>query len=180
MIRNNNYNTKQKAVEHRINHFITAANVRLTGDNVENKVVETRDAMKLAREMELDLVEISIAKEISICKIVDYQKFLYDRKKKEKEQKKKQNLVEVKEIRMRPNIDEHDFNFKLVHAKNFLNENDKVLVSIFFKGREITYKEQGEIVLLRFAEELKGFGVPEYLPKLEGKRMLMMVKPYKK
>jgi len=180
MIRNNNYNTKQKSVEHKINHFITSTHVRLTGDNIENKVVETRDAMKLAREMELDLVELSIAKDVSICKIVDYQKFLYEKKKKEKEQKKKQNLVEVKEIRMRPNIDEHDFNFKLVHAKNFLNDNDKVLVSIFFKGREITYKEQGEIVLLRFAEELKGFGVPEYLPKLEGKRMLMMVKPYKK
>lgn len=179
MIRNNN-NTKQRQVEHKINRLITSTHVRLTGDNVENSVVETRDALKLAREMELDLVELSIAKEISICRIVDYQKFLYDKKKKDKEQKKRQNQVEVKEIRMRPNIDEHDFNFKLDHAKKFLTDNNKVMVSIFFKGREITYKEQGEIVLLRFAESLKGFGVPEYLPKLEGKRMLMMIKPYKK
>ena len=130
--------------------------------------------------MGLDLVEISSG-QVPVCKIIDYQKFLYDKKKKEKEQKKKQkaNQIQVKEIRMTPNTDDHDFNFKLNHAKNFLTDNNKVLVSVFFKGREINYKEQGEIILLRFAEELKGIGIPENLPKLEGKRMLMMIKPKK-
>jgi len=175
---------KEKEESHRINFLIKVPNVRLVGDNVENGVFETRIALKMAREMELDLVEISNPNNgmPSICRIVDYQKFIYDKKKKDREQKKKQKLnqSEVKEIRMTPNTDEHDFNFKLNHAKNFLNNNDKVLASVFFKGREITYKDQGEIVLLRFAKELEGIGVPEYLPKLEGKRMSMMIKPLKK
>ena len=168
--------------QYRINRFIISNEVRLVGDNVENGVYETRIALKMAREMELDLVEISNNGNISICRIVEYQKFLYDKKKKDKEQKKKQkiNQSEVKEIRMTPNIDDHDFNFKLNNAKNFLKSNDKVLASVFFKGREITYKDQGEIVLLKFAKELEGIGIPEYLPKLEGKRMLMMIKPIKK
>ena len=172
---------KQPEEQNRINYFIRESSVRLVGENVENGVFDTRTALKLAQDMELDLVEISKGA-VPICKIVDYRKFLYDKKKKDKEQKKKQKLnqVEVKEIRMTPNTDEHDFNFKLNHAKNFLNNNDKVLVSVFFKGREIIYKEHGEIVLLRFAEELKGIGVPEYLPKLEGKKMAMMIKPIKK
>ena len=171
---------RKEEAQHRINRFITDLNVRLVGENVENGVFETRAALKMAREMELDLVEVSKSNNgPSICRITDYQKFLYDKKKKEKEQKKKQRLTqsEVKEIRMTPNTDDHDFNFKLVHAKNFLKENDKVLVSVFFKGREITYKEKGEIVLLKFASELEGIGIPEYLPKLEGKRMSMMIKP---
>lgn len=175
---------KKEEIQNRINRFITDSHVRLVGDNVENGVIETRFALKLAREMELDLVEISKATNgnPSICRIVDYQKFLYDKKKKEKDQKKKQKLTqsEIKEIRMTPNTDDHDFNFKLNHAKNFLKDNDKVLASVFFKGREITYKEQGEIVLLKFAKELEGIGIPEYLPKMEGKRMLMMIKPVKK
>lgn len=175
---------KKDEIQHRINRYITETTIRLVGDNVENGVVETRFALKLAREMDLDLVEISkpINGNPSICKIVDYQKFMYDKKKKDKEQKKKQKLTqsEVKEIRMTPNTDDHDFNFKLNHAKNFLKDNDKVLASVFFKGREITYKEQGEIVLLRFAKELEGIGIPEYLPRLEGKRMLMMIKPVKR
>jgi len=171
---------RKEEAQHRINRFITDLNVRLVGENVENGVFETRAALKMAREMELDLVEVSKSNNgTSICRITDYQKFLYDKKKKEKEQKKKQRLTqsEIKEIRMTPNTDDHDFNFKLVHAKNFLKENDKVLVSVFFKGREITYKEKGEIVLLKFASELEGIGIPEYLPKLEGKRMSMMIKP---
>jgi len=174
---------RKEEVQHRINRFINEPTVRLIGDNVENGITDTKIALRLAREMELDLVEISKSNGgISICKIIDYQKFLYDKKKKDKDQKRKQkqNQSEIKEIRMTPNTDDHDFNFKLVHAKKFLNDNDKVLVSVFFKGREITYKEKGEIVLLKFANELEGIGIPEYLPKLEGKRMSMMIKPVKK
>ena len=172
---------KQTEEQNRINYLIRESSVRLVGENVENGVFDTRTALKLAQDMELDLVEISKGV-IPVCKIIDYRKFLYDKKKKDKEQKKKQKLnqAEVKEIRMTPNTDDHDFNFKLNHAKNFLHNNDKVLVSVFFKGREITYKEHGEIVLLRFAKELDGIGVPEYLPKMEGKRMSMMIKPLKK
>jgi translation initiation factor IF-3 len=175
-------NKKKDEVQNRINNLIRVSNVRLIGDNIEPGVYEIRTALRIAREMELDLVEISVANDVSICKVIDYGKFLYDKKKKEKDQQKKQkqNQVEVKEIRMTPNTDDHDFNFKLNHAKNFLTNNDKVMISVFFKGREITYKEQGEIILLRFSQELKGLGTPEYLPKLEGKRMSMMIKPIKK
>ncbi|MCK9416218.1 translation initiation factor IF-3 [Candidatus Dojkabacteria bacterium] len=172
---------KQRESENRINYLIKELTIRLVGDNVTNGVTDTKMAIKMAKEMELDLVEISgpTNGNPSICKIVDYQKYLYDKKKKDKEQKKKQKLnqSDVKEIRMTPNIDEHDFNFKLNHAKNFLSNNDKILVSVFFKGREITYKDQGQIVLLNFAKELENIGIPEYLPKLEGKKMLMMIKP---
>lgn len=171
---------RQKEAQHRINHLIRVQSVRLVGDNVENGVYDIKYALKLAQEMELDLVEISSGNQ-TICKIIDYSKFLYDKKKKEKEQKKKQKAsqIQVKEIRMTPNTDDHDFNFKLVHAKNFLNDNNRVLVSVFFKGREINYKEKGTIILLRFAEELKGIGIPENLPRLEGKRMQMTIKPKK-
>jgi len=173
---------KQKEAQNRINYLIRVPKVRLIGDNVENGIFEIRIALKLAQDMELDLVEISNNNGISICRIVDYKKFLYDKNKKEKEQKKKQkqNQIEIKEIRMTPNIDDHDFNFKLNHAKKFLTNNNKVLTSVFFRGREITYKEQGELVLLRFAKELEGIGIPENLPVLEGRRMIMMIKPIKK
>jgi len=167
--------------QNKINRFITNQSVRLVGDNVENCVLDTRKAIRLADEMELDLVEISSNNNISICRIVDYEKFLYDKKKKDKEQKKtqKQNQIEVKEIRMTPNIDEHDFNFKLTHAKNFLSEGNKVLLSVFFKGREIVYQDQGKVKLLKFVEELDGIGIAESMPKLEGKRMQMTIKPKK-
>lgn len=171
-------NFKQKEPQNRINYFIKSQTVRLVGDNIENGVVDIKIALKLARELELDLVEISKG-DIPICRIVDYSKFLYDKKKKEKELRKKQKQTQVKEIRLRPNTDDHDFNFKLKHAKNFLSSGDKVLVSVFFKGREIAFREQGEIILLRFAEELEGVGVPESLPKMEGKRMVMMIKTKK-
>ena len=174
---------KEKVQHHRINKFINEYTVRLVGDNVENGVIETKSAINIAKGMGLDLVEISKSKDgSSICKVVDYKKFLYEKKQKVKDQKKRQKVTQstVKEIRMTPNIDDHDFNFKLTHAKNFLKNNDKVLVSVFFKGREITYKEKGEVVLLRFAEQLEGIGIPEYLPKLEGKKMVMMIKPTKK
>ena len=173
---------RKKEAEHRINNYIRANSVRIIGDNIENGVYDIREAMRFAQEMELDLVEISNGNTPPICKIIDYQKFLYDKKKKDKEQKKKQkaNQIQVKEIRMTPNTDEHDFNFKLNHAKEFLSDNNRVLVSVFFKGREINYKEQGELILLKFVNELKGLGNAENLPKLEGKRMLIMVKPIKK
>ena len=171
---------RQKEAQHRINHLIRVQSVRLVGDNVENGVYDIKSALKLAQEMELDLVEISSGNQ-TICKIIDYQKFLYDLKKKEKEQKKKQkqNQIQVKEIRLTPNTDEHDFNFKLNHAKNFLGDNNRVLVSVFFRGRQINYKEQGELILLKFADQLKEIGVPENLPKLEGKRMQITIKPKK-
>jgi translation initiation factor IF-3 len=171
-----------KREKHRINKLITSPMIRLVGDNVDNGIIDTKTALNMARDMELDLVEISKSKEGQpICKIVDYQKFLYDIKKKEKEQlkKQKQNQQDIKEIRLTPNTDEHDFKFKLEHAKKFLSNNNKVLATVFFKGREIMYKENGEMMLLRFAEQLQGFGNPEYLPKLEGKRMLMMIRPKK-
>ena len=174
---------REKQAEHRINQHIRATSVRLVGDDlqVETGIYDTAFAQNLADKEGLDLVEISTNTNPPICKIIDYQKFLYEKKKKDKENKNKQKLNQsvVKEIRMTPNTDDHDFNFKLNHAKNFLSENNKVMVSVFFKGREINYKEKGELVLLRFAEELKELGLPENLPKLEGKRMIMMIKPKK-
>jgi translation initiation factor IF-3 len=172
---------KKQEAQNKINRFITSQSVRLVGDNVENCVLDTRKAIRLADEMELDLVEISSNNNISICKIVDYDKFLYDKKKKDKEQKKvqKQNQIDIKEIRMTPNIDEHDFNFKLKNAKTFLLDGDKVLLSVFFKGREIIYQDQGKVKLLKFVDALDGVGVAESMPKLEGKRMQMIIKPIK-
>jgi translation initiation factor IF-3 len=133
----------------------------------------------LAEEQELDLVEISPTANPPVCKIMDYKKFLYEQKKKQKEIKAKTAKVIVKEIRLGPNIDDHDFNFKLKHAEKFLQEGAKVKVDVFFKGRSIIYKEKGEIVLLKFAQELEEFGKVERLPVLEGKRMIMIITPKK-
>lgn len=130
--------------------------------------------------MELDLVEISAKAEPPVCKILDYQKYLYQQRKKAKEMKKNSSKVEIKEIRFGPNTDDHDFNFKLKHAQEFLQEGDKVKASVFFKGRSIVYAEQGEKLLLRFAVELEEYGRAEQMPKLEGKRMIMMIAPIKK
>lgn len=172
---------KKQEAQHKINRMITNHSVRLVGDNVENCVLDTRKALRLADEMDLDLIEISSNNDISICKVADYEKFVYDKKKKEKEQKKaqKQNQCEVKEIRLTPNIDEHDFNFKLNHAKNFLSEGNKVLLSVFFKGREIVYQDKGKVQLLKFVDALEEIGSAESMPKLEGKRMQMTIKPIK-
>ena len=180
MVRNFNNRNKKKE-EHRINYNIRTKDVRLVGDNVENGVVDIKIAIGIAKKMELDLVEISYNNNTSICKIVDYKKFIYDKQKKEKEQKKIQKLKqsEVKEIRMGPNTDDHDFNFKLKNAKKFLDKGDKVLITVFFKGRQISFKDRGEIILLRFSEELSEIGMAEYLPKMEGKKMSMMIKPKK-
>lgn len=141
--------------------------------------MNVRDAIRLAEEMGLDLVEISPTANPPVCKVVDYKKFLYERKKKQKEIKAKSAKVVVKEIRLGPNIDEHDFNFKLKHAIKFLEEGAKVKVDVFFKGRTIVYKEKGEYVLLKFAADLEEFGKVEQLPRLEGKRMIMVIAPKK-
>ena len=151
----------------------------MVGDNIESGIFQLRDALALADEQELDLVEISPTANPPVCKIMDYKKFLYEQKKKQKEIKQKTAKVIVKEIRLGPNIDDHDFNFKLKHAENFLKEGAKVKVDVFFKGRSIIYKEKGEIVLLRFAQELEEFGKVERLPLLEGKRMIMIIAPKK-
>lgn len=148
------------------------------GDNVENQgIYSIEDAIKLADEMELDLVEISPKADPPVCKIIDYQKFLYQQKKKLKEQKAKTQKVVVKEIRFGPNTDEHDYQFKLNHAKKFLEDGAKVKAFVFFKGRSILFKEKGEILLLRLAQELEELAKVEQMPKLEGKRMIMFLSP---
>ncbi len=134
----------------------------------------------MAEDLGLDLVEISPNANPPVCKIIDYKKFLYEKKKKEKEAKAKSVKVGVKEIRLGPNTDDHDFNFKLRHAQNFLQDGNKVKVEVYFKGRSIIYKDKGEIILLRFAQELEDYGVVERMPKLEGKRMIMIITPKKK
>lgn len=139
-----------------------------------------QDAIKLADEMELDLVEISPTADPPVCKITDYQKFLYQMKKKQKETKAKASKIVVKEIRFGPNTDEHDYNFKLKHAMRFLEDGDKVRAYVFFKGRSILFKEQGEVLLLRFANDLEEYGKVEQLPRLEGKRMIISLAPKKK
>lgn len=153
--------------------------VRLVGENVDTGIFQLRDALALANELELDLVEISPSANPPVCKIMDYKKFLYEQKKKQKEIKSKSAKVVVKEIRLGPNTDEHDFNFKLKHAMKFLQEGAKVKVDVFFKGRSIIYKDKGEYILLRFAQELEEYGKVERLPKLEGKRMIMIIAPKK-
>lgn len=153
----------------------------MVGENIENQgVYPLRDALRMADEMELDLVEISPKAEPPVCKITDYSKFLYQQKKKQKEMKAKAQKIVVKEIRFGPQTDEHDFEFKLRHAEKFLKDGAKVKAYVFFKGRSILFKEQGEILLLRLATELEDLGTVEQLPKLEGKRMIMMISPKKK
>ncbi|WP_299580154.1 translation initiation factor IF-3 [uncultured Sunxiuqinia sp.] len=169
------------APQHNINQRIRAQQVRLVGDNIENQgVYSLSEALKIADELELDLVEISPKADPPVCKVIDYKKFLYQQKKKQKEMKAKAVQVVVKEIRFGPNTDDHDFEFKLRHAEKFLKEGAKVKAYVFFKGRSILFKEQGEILLLRFATELEELGKVEQLPRLEGKRMTMFITPKKK
>jgi translation initiation factor IF-3 len=150
----------------------------LVGDNIDSPgVVPIKRALEMADNLELDLVEISPNADPPVCKIIDYQKFLYQQKKKQKEIKARTVKVVVKEIRFGPNTDEHDYNFKLKHAIRFLEEGAKVKPYVFFKGRSIVYSEQGEILLLRLAQDLEEYGKVEQLPKLEGKRMTMLVNP---
>ncbi len=155
--------------------------MRLVGDNVPEQGVYDRDAaLRLADELGLDLVEISAKADPPVCKILDYQKYLYQQKKKAKEMKANSAKIVIKEIRFGPNTDEHDFQFKLKHATEFLQEGSKVKASVFFRGRSIVYADQGEKLLLRFAVELEEYGRAEQMPKLEGKRMIMMIAPIKK
>ena len=149
--------------------------MRLVGDNIENKVCSKIEGMNLAKELELDLVEISAKSDPPVCKIIDYKKFLYAQKKKQKEIKSKTAKVVVKEIRFGPNTEEHDYNFKLNHAKKFLEDGSKLKAYVFFKGRSIIHKDRGEILLLRLAQDLEDIAKVDELPKLEGKRMIMML-----
>ncbi len=149
-------------------------------DDIPADVYSIEEALKLAEERNLDLVEIAPNADPPVCKVIDYKKFLYDQKKKQKELKSKQQKVVVKEIRFGPNTDDHDFEFKLNHARKFLEEGSKVKAYVFFKGRTIVFKERGELLLLKFASELADLGAVEQLPKLEGKRMIMMINPKKK
>jgi translation initiation factor IF-3 len=162
-----------------VNELIKAPVVRVVGENVQIGIYNLREALRIAEEQDLDLVEISPTANPPVCKVVDYKKFLYEKKKKAKEIKANSAKIVVKEIRLGPNIDDHDFNFKLKHAIRFLEEGAKVKVDVFFKGRSIIYKEQGEYVLLKFAAELEENGKVEQLPRLEGKRMIMVIAPKK-
>jgi translation initiation factor IF-3 len=153
--------------------------VRVVGDNLEPQILSLREALSIAERFELDLVEISPQANPPVCKVMDYQKFLYEQKKKQKEIKAKSAKVVVKEIRMGPHTDDHDFDFKVNHATKFLKDGCKVKIDVFFKGRMIVYKDQGELILLKFAQALEEFGKPEQLPKLEGKRMIMILNPKK-
>ncbi len=164
---------------HKINERITAPVVRVVGENVEAGIFNIREARGIADSLELDLVEISPTANPPVCKVIDYKKFLYEQKKKQKEIKAKTAKIVIKEIRLGPNTDDHDFNFKLNHAKKFLQDGAKVKVDVFFKGRSIIYKDKGEIILLKFAQELEEYGKVERLPKLEGKRMIMIIMPKK-
>jgi translation initiation factor IF-3 len=153
--------------------------VRVVGEGFEQKIVSIREALDIAHQMGLDLVEISPTANPPVCKLTDYSKFLYELKRKQKEMKAKSAKIVVKEIRLGPNTDDHDFDFKLKHASKFLQEGAKVKVEVVFRGRSIVYKEKGEIILLKFADALEEYGKVESLPKLEGKRMMMIIVPKK-
>ena len=166
--------------KHRINRKITSEELRLVGDNVEIGVYKLSAALALANEQGLDLVEISPKAVPPVCKVMDYKKFLYEQKKREKVLKSKAAKVVVKEIRFGPNTDDHDYNFKKKHAEKFFKEGAKLKAFVFFKGRSIIFKEQGQILLLRLAQDLEDLGKVEQMPKLEGKRMIMFIAPIKK
>lgn len=176
---------KKKEDLNKINYQIKKANileVRLTGDNVENGVYNIDDALKISADLELDLILISEKANPPVCKIQDYKKYLYDLKKKKKEldKKNKENQSKVKEIRFGPNTDDHDLNFKKNHAIEFLKNGDKVRAYVFFKGREIIYKEKGEILLLKLVEDISDYGLAESMPKFEGNKLIIMIKPKNK
>ena len=168
---------KEQQQEHRTNHMIKVPNVRLVGENIEVGIYPTIEAQKIANELGLDLVEISPQADPPVCKVIDYNKFLYEKKKREKDMKAKSKVSEVKEIRFTPNTDDHDFDFKSKHALNFLKDGNKVKAYVQFKGRAIMFKERGELLLLKFAERLVDVGTLESMPKLEGKRMFAIFAP---
>ena len=182
---------RKKEPDHRTNSEITVPQIRLVGDNlgeisqelgqqIEPGIYKTRTAAFWAQDVGLDLVEISPKADPPVCKIIDYKKFLYAKKKKEKELKAKTQKTVIKELRFGPNTDDHDFNFKLKHARSFLEEGSKVKAYVHFRGRSIVFKERGELLLLRFIKELEDLGAAEELPKLEGRRMIVMIAPLKK
>lgn len=182
---------KEEKQEYRLNNMIRVPEIRLVGDNleiisevagktIETGVYSTRVALNWAEALELDLVEISPNAEPPVCKIIDYRKFLYDKKKRERELKAKVVKTVMKEIRFGPNTDEHDFEFKVRHAKNFLEEGSKVRAYVHFRGRTIVFKDRGELLLLKFLKELEDHGAAESLPKLEGRRMAVIISPKKK
>lgn len=164
--------------QYRINEQIRVREIRLVGDD-GSTVLPTRQALDMARQKGIDLVEISPNAQPPVCRLIDYSKFLYQQKKRQKEMKAKQVKIEVKEIRFGPQTGENDYNFKLKHAKEFLEEGNKVRAFVFFRGRSILFKEQGEVLLLRFANDLEEYGKVEQLPKLEGKKMAIFIAPKK-
>jgi translation initiation factor IF-3 len=168
---------KEQQQEHRTNNMIRVPQVRLVGENIEIGVYPIAEALRIANDQGLDLVEISPQADPPVCKVIDYNKFLYEKKKKEKEMKAKSKVSEVKEIRFTPNTDDHDFDFKSKHAENFLKDGNKVKAYVQFKGRAIMFKERGELLLLKFAERLVEVGTLESMPKLEGKRMFAIFAP---
>lgn len=159
----------------KINEEIRHPEVRVVGENIESGVYPTKEALKMAKDAEMDLVEITPNAKPPVCRITDYSKYIYEQKKRQKELNAKQIKVVVKEVRFGPNTDEHDFNFKLKHAQKFLEEGAKVKAFVFFKGRAIAYKERGQILLLKFAQALEDYGVLEAMPKLEGKKMIIFI-----
>ena len=165
--------------QYRINEQIRSREVRIVGEGIESRVVTLQEAIRIAEGRDEDLVEISPTANPPVCRIIDYSKFLYQQKKKAKEQKAKQTRIDVKEIRFGPQTDDHDYNFKLKHAQGFLQDGDKVKAYVFFRGRSILYKEQGENLLSRFAKDLEEFGTVSQTPVLEGKRMTMFISPLK-
>ncbi|WP_343765091.1 translation initiation factor IF-3 [Gangjinia marincola] len=169
-----------KEDQHKINEKIRVDKVRLVGENVEVGIYPTRKALEIAKEQELDLVEISPKADPPVAKIIDYKKFLYEQKKREKVMKSKATKVIIKEIRFGPNTDDHDYEFKKNHGIKFLQDGAKLKAYVFFKGRSIVFKDQGEILLLRLAQDLEEYGKVEQMPKLEGKRMIMFIAPKKK
>lgn len=169
----------QKTNPHKINDEITAPEIRLVGDNVEIGIYEIKKALSIAKNLESDLVQISPNANPPVCKVMDYKKFLYEQKKREKQLKSKATKVVVKEIRFGPQTDEHDYSFKKKHAEKFLKDGAKLKAYVFFKGRSIIYKDQGEILLLKLAQDLEEIGKVEQLPKLESKKMIMIISPKK-
>ena len=166
--------------QYRVNEQIRGVReVRIVGDDIESTVVSISKALQIAEQKGVDLVEISPNAEPPVCRLIDYSKFIYQQKKHQKEIKAKQVKVDVKEIRFGPQTDDHDYNFKLKHAQSFLSDGDKVKAYVFFKGRSILFKEQGEVLLLRFAADLEEYGKVEQMPQLEGKRMIMFLAPKK-
>lgn len=176
---------------YKLNREITVSRIRLVGENLEEVseaagkdiepgIYNTFQVLQWAEALEMDLVEISPNADPPVCKIIDFKKFIYDRKKKEKELKAKTAKTVIKEIRFGPNTDDHDFDFKVKHAKKFLEDGDKIKAYVQFKGRAIVFKDRGELILLRFLKELEEYGAAEELPKLEGKRMIVMISPKKK